>query len=155
MYETLLEELLQTDAYTKNIYAGVFARDELPEKVAYPSCLIVNTKPRHHTGEHWLAIYYDLKGHANFFDSYGNPPSYFKLESFLENTSKSWSYNNIRVQGYSSFCGYYSLLYLLERSRNRSNNFFSYFDKNYQLNDFKINYYLNLFKSNKIINKNS
>ena len=96
---------------------------------------------------HWLAIFYDSKGHADFFDSYGNPPSFFKLESFIERTSKSWSFNKIRIQGYSSFCGYYSLLYLLERARNTSHNFFSYFNKNYELNDVKIYNYLNLFKS--------
>ena len=147
MYETILEELLQKDPFTKQIYAGVLARDELPDKVKYSSCFIVNTKPRHHSGEHWLAIFYDSKGHADFFDSYGNPPSFFKLESFIERTSKSWSFNKIRIQGYSSFCGYYSLLYLLERARNTSHNFFSYLNKNYELNDVKIYNYLNLFKS--------
>ena len=147
MYETILEELLQKDPFTKQIYAGVLARDELPDKVKYPSCFIVNTKPRHHSGEHWLAIFYDSKGHADFFDSYGNPPSFFKLESFIERTSKSWSFNKIRIQGYSSFCCYYSLLYLLERARNTSHNFFSYLNKNYELNDVKIYNYLNLFKS--------
>ena len=134
MIQTTLEECLMRDPYTSKIYGGVLARDELPVKVAYP--------------------YYDLKGHADFFDAYGNPPSYFKLEAFVERTSTSWSYNSIRVQGFSSHCGYYSLIYLLERSRNKSHNFFSFFSKNFLLNDLKVDHYISLFsKHNSLNNK--
>ena len=152
MIQTTLEECLMRDPYTSKIYGGVLARDELPVKVAYPSCYIINNKPRHHSGEHWLALYYDSKGHADFFDAYGNPPSYFKLEAFVERTSTSWSYNSIRVQGFSSHCGYYSLIYLLERSRNKSHNFFSFFSKNFLLNDIKVDHYISLFSKHNTLN---
>ena len=152
MLQSTLEECLRLDTCTSKILGGVLARDELPSKVNYPSCYIINTKPRKHRGEHWLAFYFDEKGHADFFDSYGNPPDYFKLESFITKVSKSWSYNKIQVQGFSSHCGYYSLLYLLQRCRQKSNQFFAFFNKNYLLNDKKVDYYINLFK-NKIKKK--
>ena len=62
MIQTAIEECLQRDKYTRNIYGGVLTRDELPEKVAYPSCYVLNTKPRTHEGEHWLAVFYDENG---------------------------------------------------------------------------------------------
>jgi hypothetical protein len=88
-YETGLEEALQKDEYTKGLYIGVLSRDELPSKVKYPACFIINTAPRSHEGEHWLAFYYDEKGHADFFDSYGFPPSMYGFESYIEKTSTS------------------------------------------------------------------
>ena len=149
MMQTAIEEALKRDPYTSKIYGGVFASNELPDQVAYPSCYVLNTKPRTHEGEHWLAVYYDDKGHGSFFDSYGMPPSAHRFESFMDRTSQTWSFNNIRVQGHSSFCGYYCLLYLFERARGSSRNFFAYFNKNYIQNDKKVEFYLNLFKNNK------
>ena len=140
MLESAIETSLTRDPVTTKIYGGVIARDELPKEVAYPSCLVLNTKPREHRGEHWLAIYYDSKGEGDFFDSYGNHPSYFGLETFLNKTSTSWSYNKKAIQGLSSYCGYYCLLYLLMRSRNESHKFFQYFGKDSMLNDRKVRF---------------
>ena len=146
MLESCLELALKKDELTSEMCCDVVARDELPTQVVYPSCYIINTKPRTHSGEHWLAVYYDPEGNADFFDSYGQHPSYFHLKDFLNRTSKTWSYNQKRVQGFSSYCGYYCLLYLFMRSRQKSNKFFSYFNNNYVLNDKKISYYIKLFK---------
>ena len=146
MYETAIENALKKDSFTSKIFGGVLARDELPKNVDYPSCYVVNTKPRTNSGEHWLAIYYDKNGHADFFDSYGHHPQYFFLDSFLNKTSTSWSFNKIRLQGLSTFCGYYCLLYLFFRSRQKSNIFFSFFNNNSLLNDKKITYYIKKFK---------
>ena len=120
----------------------VLARDELPNKVIYPSCLIINTKPRSHQGEHWLAMYFDKNGHADFFDSYGQHPDKYGLKSFLETTSKDWSYNNKRIQGFSTYCGHYCLMYLFFRIRDKSNIFFSIFNNNFLNNDKKVKSFL-------------
>ena len=77
MLETTINEVLTKDTVTNKIFLGVFARDELPLKVKYPSCLIFNTAPRVNKGEHWLALHYNEKGFCNFFDSYGKDPSKF------------------------------------------------------------------------------
>ena len=84
MLETALESALSKDEFTKKINGGIVARDELPDKVSYPSCYIINTRQRTHSGEHWLAVFYDNKGQADFFDSYGHHPSYFNLTEFLD-----------------------------------------------------------------------
>ena len=149
MLESALEQVLKKDTVTSKMYGGVLARDELPDQVVYPSCYIINTKPRNHHGEHWLAIFYDQNGDAEFFDSYGHHPNYFNFKSFLDRTSRSWSYNKKRIQGLSSYCGYYCLLYLLLRARNNSRLFFSYFNNNSLLNDKKVNHYINIFKNSK------
>ena len=146
MLETALESALSKDEFTKKIYGGVVARDELPDKVSYPSCYIINTRQRTHSGEHWLAVFYDNKGQADFFDSYGHHPSYFNLTEFLDKTSSSWSYNHKRIQGLSTHCGYYCLLYLFFRARMKSNKFFTFFSKNSLLNDKKVDYYIDMFK---------
>ena len=146
MLESALETALFRDNYTGKMCEGVLARDELPDRVPYPSCYIINTRPRTHNGEHWLALFYDQQGHADFFDSYGQHPSYFNLKSFLDKTSTSWSYNQKRIQGLSTHCGYYCLLYLFFRARMKSNKFFSFFTKNVLLNDKKVDHYIEMFK---------
>ena len=83
MLESCLELALKKDEFTSEMCCDVVARDELPTQVVYPSCYIINTKPRTHSGEHWLAVYYDPEGNADFFDSYGQHPSYFHLKTFL------------------------------------------------------------------------
>ena len=54
MLENTLQECLEKDTFTKKMYSGVFARDELPKTLNYPACVVLNTKHRSHTGEHWL-----------------------------------------------------------------------------------------------------
>jgi hypothetical protein len=57
-FENQLDEILRRDAFTKKIYLGTFARDELVPSPPYPSCFIINTDPRSRSGGHWLALYY-------------------------------------------------------------------------------------------------
>jgi hypothetical protein len=71
MFENTLNEVLFIDNFTKNIYLGTFARDELPPNPKYPSCFIFNTSPRIMRGAHWLCLFYDKNGCCDFFDSYG------------------------------------------------------------------------------------
>jgi hypothetical protein len=138
MLETALEEVLQKDQVTKKFFLGVFARDELPLQMHYPSCFVLNTAPRNNAGEHWLAFYYDKNGHCDFFDSYGMPPANFDLEIFLNESANSWKYNKQRIQGSSALCGHYCILFLLFRSRSKTINFYSNFDENFSQNDKKI-----------------
>ena len=63
MLESAIDEVLKKDTKTKELFLGDFARDELPQKVNYPSCLVFNTQPRSQRGQHWLALFYDKNGH--------------------------------------------------------------------------------------------
>jgi hypothetical protein len=81
MLENTIEEVLSTDPITRKIFKGCISRDELPKSLKSPSCYVINTKPRNHQAEHWLAIHNDKLGNCFFFDSYGLPPNYYNLET--------------------------------------------------------------------------
>jgi hypothetical protein len=137
MYEDTIETVLSKDQVTGPLFLGAVARDELRSvKIRYPSCLIVNNEPRSQPGGHWLAIYYSKDKRAYFFDSYGNDPAFYRLQDIIQYTSSSWVYNKQRIQGLSEFCGLYSILFLLYKTRNNERDFFSQFKKtNYDFND--------------------
>ena len=138
MDEQVIDKILKKDKICSRIFLGVFARDEFPKQPPYPSCFILNTHPRSKPGEHWLVVFFSEKGFCYFFDSYAHPPSYYRLETNITNTSKGWTYNQRRLQGNSDFCGFYSILFLLYKSRNKTLNFFNEFYLNYSKNDKKI-----------------
>lgn len=128
-------------------FKGVYARDNLPKLINFPACFIINTHNANQGGEHWLAFYYDEKGNAEFFDSYGNHPSFFELESYLNNTSKNWTWNKKQLQSFNSpLCGYYCSLYLLYKNLNYSLEYFlNKFSNFFNVNDMVL---LNLIKRN-------
>ena len=116
---TQLKKLLDSDAFAGPLLQGVFARDQLPSKIPFPSCLIVNTHEMDKPGEHWLALFYNQKGKCSFFDSYGLPPSVYGLDSFVKRTPVSSEWNRVQYQPiYSKACGYYCFLFLLLKCRN-------------------------------------
>ena len=114
-------KLISNDQVARLVFLGVFARDKIPLKIKYPSCFIINTHTSSKQGEHWLSIYYNKNGEAEFFDSYGNHPSYYQLESYLDKTSSKWTYNRKQIQSViSDFCGHYCVLFILHKCRNMS-----------------------------------
>ena len=135
LYENVVEKILTLDEITKKIFLGAFARDELPDQPPYPSCFIVNTEFRSKSGGHWLALHYSSTGVCSFFDSYGNDATFYRLQAFIQRTSNIWLCNKKRIQGYSEYCGYYCVLFLLYKSRNLEAEFFKQFTNNYNFND--------------------
>jgi len=134
-----IEELLKSDPWTKKIFKGVFARDQLP-KIIYPSAYIVNTQPIAEPGEHWIAIYFDENKNGECFDSYGLPPQVYGLDAFMDRNSKRWTYNQKTLQSlFSATCGHYCIYFILFRSRGHSmQSITSRFSKNLTENDRKI-----------------
>jgi hypothetical protein len=131
-----LNEVLKTDRYTKKNFIGCFPLDKLPKIINYPSCMIVNNKKSDNIGEHWIAIYFDSKKRATFFDSFGLHPRYYKLQKYLKQYSSSFAYNHKQIQSiFSDFCGYYCILFLLFKARKKSLNFISKSFKNPIVND--------------------
>lgn len=145
MLELALEEILTHDLSVKKSFLGVHARDELPRILKYPSCLILNTKPRLHPGEHWLAIFWNTHGHCEFFDSYGKHPNTYNLLDYIKQNSTSWEINKQRIQGTSAYCGHYCILFLLFRARNKVTKYYQKFTKNFAENDKIITKLLNDF----------
>ena len=135
MYEDTIDKILQTDSRTKRVYLGTFAFDELPIINKYPTCLIINTEPRSKSGEHWLACYFDANKNSYFFDSYGQRPSFYNIETFLKNNSIAIYYSNRKIQGILPYCGFYCIFFLLLITRNQLKDFYKPFGKNVILND--------------------
>ena len=118
-----IRESLKSDKITRNYFIGVLARDQLPLSVNWPCCFILNTDKSNKPGEHWLAFYYDDNGVCDFFDSFGNSPSYYRLLKYLEKTSTDFNYNNKQIQSiFSTNCGHYCLMFLYYRCRNKNLN---------------------------------
>jgi hypothetical protein len=128
MYEDQIDRVLEQDPVTSKIFIGAVARDEV-KHVKYPSCMVINNEPRSKSGGHWFALYYSADQKAYFFDSYGLPPSYHRLENFIQKTSNDWTWNKKRLQGSSEYCGYYSILFCLYKARNKEREFFFKFFK--------------------------
>lgn len=129
-----LSKILERDNVTSGIFKGVFARDKLPFKIAYPTCLIFNTDKSDGPGEHWLALYYNKSGNCYFYDPYGLPPDVYNMKRYLHKTSKRWTWNSKQQQSLdSNLCGYFCVLFLLFKARG--------FDCN--LNDNLIRFYFN------------
>ena len=116
-----IELVMKRDNLSKKSWLGVFPKDRLPYIFSYPAALIFNTDNSDEPGSHWIAIYFGRNRKAEFFDSFGNSPSFYDLNQYLEQNSTSFVYNNTQIQGYNSnYCGLYALLYIY--LRNRGNN---------------------------------
>ncbi len=146
MYENTIDEIMQKDTKARELYLGSFAFDELPKINKFPSCLIINTQPRTKPGEHWLACYFDKYKNSYFFDSYGQSPLIYKLDTFLKNNSNNIYYNKSKIQGLQPYCGFYCIFFLLFIVRNKLDEFYKPFGKNLILNDNMI--YKNVEKNN-------
>jgi hypothetical protein len=149
MFENTIEYILSHDSVTKKSFLGVFARDELPVIKRFPACFVVNTDVRSRPGQHWLAFYFDQREQCFFFDSYGMPPSFYRLESYIKRTTKNWTWNARRLQGLSQYCGFYSILFLLFIARNKKQNFFDNFSNNLFKNDNFIKLQIKKFSNKK------
>jgi hypothetical protein len=132
-----IENILKKDKFSKHNFIGVYSRDNLPLKVIKPSTLIFNSDISSGPGEHWIALNYTKNGNCEFFDSLGLGPHFYGIENYLKNTSKKCKINKNAIQSLNStYCGFYSILFILIRSRNYSyKTFLNSFEKNTNKND--------------------
>ena len=115
-----LRRILNQDPVTKMLFLDVFSSDKLPTKIhKYPTCFIVNVDSSREPGSHWLAVYLPSAYHAEFFDSYGKPPTYYG-GPILDFTSRFLylDYNPMILQtDVTAVCGQYCIYYLYSRCR--------------------------------------
>ena len=89
----------------------------LDDSLERPSMTIVNLDSCDKPGSHWVAVHVPLHGDTEYFDSYGEKPDKdFLLK--LQKRNGRVLLSNYSVQGFSTVCGQYCLLFLLLRSRN-------------------------------------
>src|SRR5215510_9738140 len=127
MYSSQIDRALRSDPYVSPHFIGVFPSDQLPNRIrSFPCSLVANTDPSSKKGEHWVCFYFDPKGSAEYFDSYGFPPMNMELFNFLVKNGcgiKSQNRNpikcnNIQLQNFNSnACGHYCIAYLASRAR--------------------------------------
>ena len=91
-----LERALKHNTFTKKIFVGVFAADELPTLNTFPSGFVANTDPSTEPGTHWVAFYFPSREKGEFFDSYGNP---LNITDLNLTTSKYGTNINCKVRG--------------------------------------------------------
>ena len=110
---------------------NLFSREKLP------SCIVANTKPENHPGEHWIAFIRTRKG-LYFFDSYGKPVRKYGFQVNAQSHNKS-------LQGNSALCGVYCLLWIIYTLQYKSPlAFYKEFKRNATANDKKA---VSLFKA--------
>ena len=139
-----IENILKVTRYVKDIFMGVFSVDTLHRHVKlYPSCYIVNTDESTESGEHWVCVYFNSNGIAEFFCSFGNNPSFYdyQMVSFMERNCYLWKCNSKRLQScLSTVCGQYCIFFAICKVLYvHMDKFCSLFSKNCQMNDVIVN----------------
>ena len=110
-----LEYLMYHHPTTINRFGGILARDQLPLHATH-RCYIVNTDTSQEAGTHWVALFFDSNGLAEYFDSYGLPPHLPEIKHFLSNNCVNWKYNAKLLQSVRfAVCGQYCIYFLLFR----------------------------------------
>lgn len=110
MLTSQLKNALQFHHQTKSVFAGVYARNRIPEvprekRLAY----IINTDQAHKPGKHWVAFFL-TKTTVYYFDPYGIPPRGFAR---ILKSRKKVRYFGRRLQGRGRMCGHYCLYFIL------------------------------------------
>ena len=89
-------------------YNGIYAKNELPEKLKNGFYVINMQSSMDGNGTHWVCLYKINDGYAQYFDSYGFVPP---LD--IENKLHKYDYNDRDIQNInSSSCGYYVIGYI-------------------------------------------
>ena len=112
-----LFNILLQDKFTSLLHPSVVPIDHFdPITEKKPSVCIINTDPCDEPGSHWVAVFIKSNSEAELFDSYG----LLSLSEELVTKLKTFShveFNTTTLQGFSTVCGQYCLVYLLLRSR--------------------------------------
>ena len=115
-------ERLMRDRRARRVFRGVYPRNRLPGNVTqYPSAYVINTDLASGPGEHWVAVWFDHRGVAEYFDSFGLPPHHADIRAFITRHSGSYRYNHRLLQALTSACcGLYVVYYIAMKSRGAS-----------------------------------
>ena len=111
--------MIECDPLLNGRVIGVFAADRLPKVLPHvPFGFIANTDVHNKSGRHWIAVFSDVQGHFDFFDTYGRTPAqnspYFKR--WLDTKANTVQINRIQIQSdHSTLCGLYCILFLRQR----------------------------------------
>lgn len=129
-----LKCMIKCDCVLNRRIIGVFSADNLPRVLPQtPFGFIANTDIHTKSGQHWCAFFSDIRGHVDFFDTYGRTASgnshHFRM--WLDNKATTLHTNRIQIQSdTSALCGLYCILFLHQRLAGYTyQNFINAFDE--------------------------
>lgn len=111
---------LLKDPHARRVFRGVFPRDKLPRSVnvTQPGAYVINTDNSSGPGKHWVCVWFTGLGDAEYFDSFGLPPTEPTIKNFLFRQCSRYKFNQRLLQSLtSSACGFYVLYYVMMKSR--------------------------------------
>ena len=118
MYRNQIKAILSLDPPSREIFRGIFAIDELPNRSSH-GAYVVNYDESDKPGSHWVAIYVEA-GSVEYFDSFGQPPLDERLQTFV---GEYYTYNPFQLQQtLGNACGFYCTYFILKRSRQVQSN---------------------------------
>ena len=99
-------------------FLGVFPSDHIPctnEILSHtPACYVVNSDPCTEPGTHWVAFFHPSATHVEFFDSFGKPPSHYRL---LVPSNLVLTHNHVKLQSDTTeSCGKWCIIFLHRRA---------------------------------------
>ena len=112
MNNRTVETMLRRDQRTARLFEGIYAVDKLPDRVKFPSYIIVNTSKSTVYDGQWVIIYFKNTDSVIFFDSFGRDPSNvnngYILKLYLDKYIVK--FNKFVLQSkFSNVCGCYCL----------------------------------------------
>lgn len=115
-------KLLSHDSFASQLNPSVQPINHfLVNSINKPSVTIINYDNCDEPGSHWVCVYCTTSGSIEFFDSYGIRPIIPKLMTKLQaNSTKTITYNSFALQGLSTVCGQYCVIFTLLRARGYS-----------------------------------
>ena len=115
-----IDEIAKKDSHVKMNFKGVFAANTLPNKLDVYNLAIVNCCNQNLPGQHWVAICQTSEDTLEFFDSFGQLPSMYNLQTKLP-TTQYIVCNPVTLQNIGSeVCGHYCLYFCYYKARGYS-----------------------------------
>lgn len=128
MNTTEIIKCVLQDPKAKRIFKGVYPHDYLNEALKKkpglkPAIFIINTHSSRQRGEHWVAVYTDGRGGAEYFDSFGLAPLHPNIKKFLFDCAPNGKiiHNHRSIQHVASnSCGLFVLHFTCMKGRGAS-----------------------------------
>ncbi len=139
-----ISRVLSENRITQNVFQGVYAADTLPAKFEkLPAAVVINTDPAKDSGQHWVSLFQDIIGPAEFFDSFGNTPDFYSIQlPFLQN---GFVVQDLKIQSdLSTVCGQYCMFFIYHKCLGRSfSDIVKLFSTNKMANDHMVCEFIN------------
>lgn len=119
MQASEINAVLENFPYFKSNFKGIFAIDQIPNRIKYREFLIGNTDIASGQGKHWFAVIKTKKGTIELFDSLGADSS--KQQFYYNYCKNIKGINEILINSTqfqssnTSTCGQFTMYFLINR----------------------------------------